>query len=179
MAKNFITFEHPRTGITRDVPVGFNWQLLQFGALLPIYQREWLLSLVVVVGGLATFSVSNVALAFFYNKLRVRSLVKDGFLARGTEEGSITQIEARLGMALPRHLPADEPPGYELLHPIDPKYELKYKKIPREDRTSTVSSTCPPDKPAQTIDSRAGTTLSVTEHGTVQNRLLYPLQRHD
>lgn len=175
MAKNFITFEHPRTGITREVPVGFNWQLLQFGALLPIYQREWVLCLVVLVGGLATFSVSNVLLAFYYNKLRARSLVKHGFLARSTEEGSIAQIEARLGLALPRHLPSDEPPGHDLVHPVDPKY----KKIPSEDRTSTISVACPPGKPAHALDSRAGTTLSVTEHGTVQNRLLYPLQRHD
>lgn len=162
MAKNFITFEHPRTGITREAPIGFNWQLLQFGALLPLYQREWKLCLLVIVGGVATFSVSNVLLAFFYNKLRVMSLVKDGFLARGTEEGSITQAESRLKLKLPRHLPSDEPPGLD-----------------QEHTTSIISRTCPPKKPAQTIDSRVGTTLTVTDHGTVQNRLLYPLQRHD
>jgi len=172
MAKNFITFEHPRTGITREAPIGFNWQLLQFGALLPLVQREWKLCLLVIVGGVATFSVSNVLLAFFYNKLRVMSLVKDGFLARGTEEGSISQVEAQLKLKLPRHLPADEPPGYGQ----PPEWPTRY---PREDRTSINSSTCPPEKPARAIDSRAGTTITVKDHGTVQNRLLYPLQRHD
>lgn len=110
MTQNFITFEHPRTGITRTAPVGFNWRLLQFGALLPLYQREWKLSLLVITGGALTFGVSNVLVAFFYNKLYVRSLVADGFLARGTEEGSIDQIETHLGLKLPRHLPSDEPP---------------------------------------------------------------------
>jgi hypothetical protein len=111
-------------------------------------------------------------LAFFYNKLRVMSLVNDGFLARGTEEGSISQAETRLKLKLPRHLPADEPPGYE----EPPVWPIRY---PRDNRTSTTPSTCPPEKPARAIDSRAGTTITVMDHGTVQNRLLYPLQRHD
>lgn len=112
MTQNFITFEHPRTGITRTAPIGFNWRLLQFGALLPMYQREWKLCLLVVVGGALTFSVSNVLLAFFYNKLYVRSLIAAGFLARGTEEGCIAEVEAHLGLSLPRHLPSDETPSF-------------------------------------------------------------------
>lgn len=110
MTQNIITFEHPKTGITRTVPVGFSWRLLQFGDLLPMYQREWKLCLLVVVGGALTFSVSNVLLAFFYNKFYVRSLVAAGFLARGTEEGCIAQVETQLGLTLPRHLPSDDPP---------------------------------------------------------------------
>lgn len=172
MAKNFITFEHPRTGITREAPIGFNWQLLQFGALLPLYQREWRLCLLVIVGGVATFSVSNVVLAFFYNKLRVMSLVKDGYLARGTEEGSIADAEARLKLTLPRHQLSDEPAAPTSLPATS-------EKVIRDNKTSTTPSTCPPRKPAPTIDSGAGTTLSVTDLGTVQNRLLYPLPHHD
>lgn len=109
MTHNAITFEHPRTGITRTAPLGYNWRLLQFGALLPLYQREWKLCLLVIAGGALTFGVSNVLIAFYYNKLYVRSLIAAGFLARGTEEGSIDQVEALLRMTLPRHLPSDEP----------------------------------------------------------------------
>lgn len=109
MTQNAITFEHPRTGITRTAPLGYNWRLLQFGALLPLYQREWKLSLLIIAGGALTFGVSNILIAFYYNKLYVRSLVAAGFLARGTEEGSIDQVEAHLGLKLPRHLPSDEP----------------------------------------------------------------------
>lgn len=112
MTQNFITFEHPKTGTTRTAPIGFNWRLLQFGALLPMYQREWKLCLLVTVGGALTFSVSNVLLAFFYNKLYVRSLIAAGFLARGTEEGCIAEVEAHLGLSLPRHLPSDETPSF-------------------------------------------------------------------
>jgi len=112
MTHNAITFEHPRTGITRTVPLGYNWRLLQFGALLPLYQREWKLCLLVIAGGALTFGVSNVLIAFYYNKLHVRSLVSAGFLARGAEEGSIDQVEAHLRMKLPRHLPSDEPASF-------------------------------------------------------------------
>lgn len=108
MAQNFITFEHPRTGVTRTVPIGYGWRLLQFGAFHSMYHGEWRLCLLVLVTGSLTFSISNIALAFFYNKLFVRSLVAAGFLARGTEEGSLAEAEARLGMTLPRHLPSDE-----------------------------------------------------------------------
>ncbi len=118
MTPNFITFEHPRTGITRTAPIGFSWRLLQFGALLPMYQGEWRLCMLVIVCGAFTFSVSNVALAFFYNKLRVRSLVAAGFLARGTEEGCIAEAEAHLGLTLPRHLPSDEETPSFVIHRI-------------------------------------------------------------
>jgi hypothetical protein len=174
MTQNFITFEHPKTGITRTAPMGFNWRLLQFGALLPMYQREWKLCLLVVVCGALTFSVSNVLLAFFYNKLYVRSLVANGFLARNTEEGTIDQAEARLGRALPRHLPSDEPP------PAAPyRFDTHSAETTKNNNSNTTRSTCPPNKPDTAIDSRAGTTISVMDHGTVQNRLLYPLQHHD
>lgn len=167
MTQNFITFEHPRTGITRTAPIGYNWRLLQFGALLPMYQREWKLCMLVIAAGALTFSVSNVLIAFFYNKLYVRSLVSCGFLARDTEEGSIDEAETHLGLKLPRHLPSDEPSPTQSanshIHVI----------------SSTSRITCPPRKPGPALDSRAGTTISVTDHGTVQNRLLYPLQRHD
>lgn len=119
MSKNFITFEHPRTGIIRTAPIGFSWRLLQFGALLPMYHGEWKLCLLVIGCGTLTFSVSNIALAFFYNKLYVRSLIAAGFLARGTEEGCIAEAEAHLGLNLPRHLPSDEDAPSFVAHRIE------------------------------------------------------------
>jgi hypothetical protein len=174
MPQNFITFEHPRTGITRTVPIGYCWRLLQFGALLPLFQREWRLTALVLVGGGLTFGVSNVLVAFFYNKLHVMSLVGDGFLARGTEEDSLDQVETKLRLKLPRHLPSDEPPSA-----ATDRIASHPSKTPAHQNSSTHWDSCPPNKPDAAIDSRVGTTLSVTDHGTVQNRLLYPLQHHD
>jgi hypothetical protein len=118
MTQNSITFEHPRTGVTRTVSLGFCWRLLQFGAFLPIYHRQWPMTFVVVAGQTLTFGISNVVIAFYYNRFYIKSLVAAGFLARGTEFETLDEVEARLGLTLPRHLPSDEPPGYGGASPL-------------------------------------------------------------
>ena len=115
MSKNAITFEHPRTGETRMAPLGFSWRLLQFGAFLPAYHRQWKLCLLVVASASLTFGVANVLIAVYYNKLYIKGLVAAGFLARGTEFGSLAEIETQLGLKLARHLPSDEPPDLDAL----------------------------------------------------------------
>jgi len=93
MTKNAITFEHPRTGETRMAQLGFSWRLL-----------------LVVASASLTFGVGNVLIAVYYNKLYIKGLLAAGFLARGTELGSLAEAETLLGLALPRHQLSDEPP---------------------------------------------------------------------
>jgi hypothetical protein len=57
-----------------------------------------------------TFGVGNVLIAVYYNKLYIKGLLAAGFLARGTELGSLAEAETLLGLALPRHQLSDEPP---------------------------------------------------------------------
>ena len=101
--RNTVFFEHPRTGIVRQADIGFSWRLLQFGALYPMYHGLWKIGFLALTGQTFTFGASNVVLAFWYNKLHIQALVADGFQAIDTETGTLEDVEAVIGLQLPRH----------------------------------------------------------------------------
>lgn len=103
MASNTIIFEHPHTGVIKYADVGFSWRLLQFGALLPMYHKQWKIGFVVLTGQTLTFGISNLAAAVWYNKLYIRALVAEGFQAIDTETGTLEEAETLIGLSLPRH----------------------------------------------------------------------------
>jgi hypothetical protein len=106
MARNTIYFEHPQTGQTTQADVGFCWRLLQFGAFWPMYQRQWRLSLWVLLGAMLSFGVSNTVLAFYYNKIYIKTLLAAGFLPTGSEHGCLPDLEQDLGINLPQRVTA-------------------------------------------------------------------------
>jgi hypothetical protein len=94
MAKYEIHFENPRTGQKRDAPVGFSWTTLFWGPIPMIYRGNWKWAAIIIIAGIVTFGISNIAFAFFINKSHIRDLINDGF--EGKAAGGVSLAQATI-----------------------------------------------------------------------------------
>lgn len=79
MSKAKFILKNPRTGSIKAAPVGFSWTVLLFGFLVPVYRKDWLWAILMLILEIPTFGLASVPFAFFYNKIYIKSLFRRGY----------------------------------------------------------------------------------------------------
>lgn len=82
MAKYKIFFENPRTGQMREAPVGFSWTVFFFGPIPALFRGHWAGFFIILLLGIMTFGVSNIFFWFAYNKIYLKHVISEGFIAK-------------------------------------------------------------------------------------------------
>lgn len=102
MASNRVFMENPRTGQRRELPVGFSWTCLLFGAFPLMFRGAWKWVLISMGLAMITIGFSFLFIPFFINKKCIEDAVNDGFAVKAVLKGTVEELEASLGMNLPR-----------------------------------------------------------------------------
>ena len=79
MDKKAIKLKHPKSGIVREVPIGFSWTSLFFGPFVPIFRGDalWAIAAILLTG--LTGSIFHFIFPFIYNKIHLRELLYKGY----------------------------------------------------------------------------------------------------
>ena len=100
MAHSKITMTN-QFGTTKTVPVGFSWTVLFWGFIPPLFRGDWLWALILLVLNGLVGPIASIIVAFFYNKIYIKTLVKRGYRYSSTLKGkSLAQIQAELEQSL-------------------------------------------------------------------------------
>jgi hypothetical protein len=81
MAYATISFRHRPSGRVKIAPIGFSWTTFFFGFFPALLRGHFIGALVIGLLGLATVGLSNLVIAFLYNKWFVNYLIGEGFTA--------------------------------------------------------------------------------------------------
>ena len=102
MASNRIFLVNPRTGQSRDLPVGYSWTCLWFGCIPLMFRSAWKWVVISVVLYFFTLGFAFLVIPFFVNKKCIEDAINDGFVVKAVMKGTIEELEESLGMTLPR-----------------------------------------------------------------------------
>lgn len=101
MAYAKLYLKNPYTGTVREAPVGFSWTVLFFGFFPPVFRSDWRGFVMIFLFWLFAPVLSNFIFMFIYNRMYLKSLIRDGFqVAGGTTD--VDAIQQRTGIPLPR-----------------------------------------------------------------------------
>ena len=64
---------------TKIIPIGFSWTMLFFGPLVPLFRKDFIWAVGILVGNIFTYGLVGIISAFFYNKLHIENLLSDGY----------------------------------------------------------------------------------------------------
>lgn len=70
-----VTLKNEKTGILKEVPVGYSWITLAVGFFLPIFRGDLKWFLFYFLTGIFTYGIGPWILAFFYNKNYIQNLL--------------------------------------------------------------------------------------------------------
>lgn len=101
MAYAKITFEHPEIGTVRQAPVGFSWTLLLWGVFVPLLRKDWKGLLIILGVFVLTSGISGLFVPFFYNKLYIKGLLKNGYKVASVEGSDVASLKKKLELVLP------------------------------------------------------------------------------
>lgn len=93
-----VMMKHPQTGLIKKGFVGFSWTTLFFGGFPALFRGDFLMGVVFVVLALFTAGLSNIIVAFFYNKQFTTKLVEQGYQFADSEAVN-SLARAKLGVA--------------------------------------------------------------------------------
>ncbi len=100
-----IMMRNSTTGIVKKGFYGFSWTTLLFGGFPALFRGDFVMGLVFIVLGVLTGGISNVILAFFYNKTYTTKLVEAGYQFADHETRN-AMARARLGITTPGLIPS-------------------------------------------------------------------------
>lgn len=88
-----VTLKQETTNIVKAVPLGFSWNILFLGPLVPLFRGDfkWFF-----LGGLIVMCTAGLGLfafPFIYNKVYVNDLMNKGYVP--TDEGSINLLKLK------------------------------------------------------------------------------------
>lgn len=63
----------------KKAPIGFSWTVLFFGFFVPLFRQDWVWVIGMILLAYFTAGLSNILLAFFYNKWYINSLLNKGY----------------------------------------------------------------------------------------------------
>ena len=89
--------EHPNTGVTKKMPVGFTF--LAFQRML--FRGEFGALLKSIILSLLTLSIYPWILAATYNKKSIIKLLEKGFRVKEVKGGTLEEASKKLGINLP------------------------------------------------------------------------------
>lgn len=102
MAYTKITFENPANGYIKEAPVGFSWTVLFFGVFPPLFRSDWKWAAIILLLALITWGLSNIVMAFLYNKFFIKDLLNTGYKVKSVETGTVRSVSGKLGLQLPQ-----------------------------------------------------------------------------
>ena len=99
MAYAVITFENKKTKQLKLAPIGYSWTNLFFGFFVPLFRGDWKWAAIFFAVSWITLGFGSLITAFFYNKLYVEDLLKNGFKVKSLNGADKSIIKARLGIS--------------------------------------------------------------------------------
>lgn len=93
-----VMMKHRETGLVKKGFVGFSWTTLFFGGFPALFRGDFLIGLVFILLAVLTGGLSNIIVAFFYNKQYTTKLVEAGYQF-ADNEGLNTLARAKLGVS--------------------------------------------------------------------------------
>ncbi len=105
MANNTLYFKNPNTGETLKAPVGYSWTVLFFNFFPPIFRSDYKWGAIIfITNALAVVTAelfatnpgpevfwTSLLFSFFYNRMYIKELVKNGFHVYKTETGELSE----------------------------------------------------------------------------------------
>ena len=93
-----VMMKHPQTGLIKKGFVGFSWTTFFFGGFPALFRGDFLMGVVFIVLAVFTAGLSNIIVAFFYNKQFTTKLVEQGYQFADSEAVN-SLARAKLGVA--------------------------------------------------------------------------------
>ncbi len=86
----------------KKAPVGFAWTVLLFGFFVPLFRADWLwfvalLSMQVLSWVFFPIAIVCIVMAFFYNKIYMKSLFEKGYKIHNSDQVSDQKLKEYLG----------------------------------------------------------------------------------
>jgi len=75
-----ITLKHATSGLVKQVPVGFSWTTLLFGAFVPLLRGDIKWFIIFMVVSILTVGLAWFVIPFVYNKIYIKELLQRGFV---------------------------------------------------------------------------------------------------
>lgn len=122
MAYAEIQFKHPKTGSVCSAPVGFSWTTLFFGFCPALLRGHYtaVIAIVILTLVIVDFSANTdsqfafyilwLVLAFIYNKIYIKHLLKKGYKAESASH-DLEYLSGQLNLILPKIQEADTSDG--------------------------------------------------------------------
>lgn len=81
----------------KKAPVGFSWTVFFFGFFPPLFRGDWIWFAVLLLLGLLFWWIPAIVVAFFYNKLYIKSLFEKGYKIHDSSQITDEQLKNYLG----------------------------------------------------------------------------------
>jgi hypothetical protein len=75
-----IRLKHAQSGLIKEVPAGFSWTTLFFGAFVPLFRGDLKWFFIFIVISIFTFGLAWFVIPFIYNKIYLKELLQKGFV---------------------------------------------------------------------------------------------------
>ncbi len=105
MAQMTLVMENPNTGLLKEAPVGFNWQLFFCPGLPPLLRGDFKSIFVMLLLALPTLGFIFPIYAAKYNKMYIVKLLERGYKVRQVRNGTLQDASLLLGINLPTTTP--------------------------------------------------------------------------
>ena len=93
-----VMMKHPQTGLIKKGFFGFSWTTLLFGGFPALFRGDFVMGVVFIVLAVLTGGLSNIIVAFFYNKQFTTKLVEKGY--QFADNDAVNSLaRAKLGVA--------------------------------------------------------------------------------
>lgn len=63
----------------KAAPVGFSWTVLFFSGIPALMRQDWVWGIGLILANIATYGLSSLCMAFFYNKIYAKKLIFSGY----------------------------------------------------------------------------------------------------
>ena len=80
-----INIKHKESGIIKKGYYGFSWTYLFFGPFVPMFRGELGVGVLHIVFAIFSAGISNIILAFIYNKQYLRRQLENGWVLAGKD----------------------------------------------------------------------------------------------
>jgi len=75
-----IKLKEPKTGVIKDVKVGFSWTTLFFGFFPALIRDDWKWALIQFILQIISCSMTNIIFSFFYNGIYIKKQLLSGYI---------------------------------------------------------------------------------------------------
>lgn len=96
-----VVFENQHTGSIKNAPIGFSWTVFFFSFFPPLFRRDIVWSIIILICAVCTYGISNLIFCFIYNKIYIKKLIGIGYKANHQGSANIDFISGKLGLKIP------------------------------------------------------------------------------